>query len=44
MKRVFTLPIRALQGFVESIFNLMKLLLCCPCVFWPGVTGHSGGT
>ncbi len=30
MKRVFNLPIRALQGFVDSIFKLMELLLCCP--------------
>lgn len=30
MKRVFNLPLRALQGFVDSIFKLMELPLCCP--------------
>ncbi|OIN15366.1 hypothetical protein AO411_2022810 [Salmonella enterica subsp. enterica serovar Sarajane] len=30
MKRVFNLPLRALQGFVDSIFKVMELLLCCP--------------
>ncbi|MGL9736209.1 MAG: IS5 family transposase [Symbiopectobacterium sp.] len=30
MKRVFNLSLRALQGFVESIFKLMSLPLCCP--------------
>lgn len=33
MKRVFNLPFRALQGFADSIFRLMKLLLCCPDYF-----------
>ncbi|QLK87130.1 IS5 family transposase [Arsenophonus endosymbiont of Aphis craccivora] len=30
MKRVFNLSLRALQGFVDSIFKLMSLPLCCP--------------
>ena len=30
MKRVFNLPLRALQGFVDSIFTLMALPLRCP--------------
>ncbi|SJA44944.1 Uncharacterised protein [Shigella sonnei] len=30
MKRVFNLSLRALQGFVDSIFTLMKLPLRCP--------------
>lgn len=30
MKRVFNLPLRALQGFVDSIFKPMELPLCCP--------------
>lgn len=30
MKRVFNLPLRALQGFVDSIFTLMELSLRCP--------------
>jgi hypothetical protein len=30
MKRVFNLPLRALQGFVDSIFKMMSLPLCCP--------------
>lgn len=30
MKCVFNLPLRALQGFVDSIFKLMELPLCCP--------------
>lgn len=30
MKRVFNLPLRALQGFFDSIFKLMELPLCCP--------------
>ncbi len=30
MKRVFNLPLRALQDFVDSIFKLMDLPLCCP--------------
>lgn len=30
MKRVFNLSLRALQGFVDSIFKLMGLSLCCP--------------
>lgn len=30
MKRVFNLPLRTLQGFVDSIFKLMELPLCCP--------------
>ena len=30
MKRVFNLPLRALQGFVDSIFMLMELPLRCP--------------
>lgn len=29
VKRVFNLSLRALQGFVDSIFTLMKLPLCC---------------
>lgn len=29
MKRVFNLPLRALQGFVDSIFKLLELPLCC---------------
>ncbi|ELO81165.1 transposase [Salmonella enterica subsp. enterica serovar Enteritidis str. SARB17] len=30
MKRVFSLSLRALQGFVDSIFKLMNLSMCCP--------------
>lgn len=30
MKRVFNLPLRALQGCVDSIFKLMELPLCYP--------------
>ncbi|AHE72624.1 hypothetical protein M942_05170 [Enterobacter ludwigii] len=30
IKRVFNLPLRALQGFVDSIFTLMTLPLRCP--------------
>ncbi len=30
MKSVFNLPLRALQGFVDSIFKLMALPLRCP--------------
>ncbi|EAA8667818.1 IS5 family transposase [Salmonella enterica] len=30
MKRVFNLPLLALQGFIDSIFKLMELPLCCP--------------
>ncbi|WP_291969616.1 transposase, partial [Candidatus Symbiopectobacterium sp.] len=30
MKRVFGLSLRALQGFVDSIFKLIKLSLHCP--------------
>lgn len=30
MKRVFNLPLRALQGFVVSIFKMMNLPLRCP--------------
>lgn len=30
MKRVFNLSLRALQGFVDSVFKLMNLSLCCP--------------
>lgn len=30
MKRVFNLSLRALQGFVDSIFTLIKLPLRCP--------------
>ncbi|MJK45448.1 transposase, partial [Salmonella enterica subsp. diarizonae] len=30
MKRVFTLSLRALQGFVDSIFQLMGVALICP--------------
>lgn len=30
MKRVFNLPLRTLQGFVDSIFTLMTLSLRCP--------------
>lgn len=30
MKRVFNLPLRPLQGFVDSIFKLMGLSLRCP--------------
>ena len=30
MKRVFNLPLRALQGFVDSIFNMMSLPLRSP--------------
>ncbi|WP_342701551.1 IS5-like element ISEcl3 family transposase (plasmid) [Enterobacter asburiae] len=30
MKRVFNLPLRALQGFVDSVFTLMALPLRCP--------------
>ncbi|EPB0153838.1 IS5 family transposase [Escherichia coli] len=30
MKRVFNLPLRALQGFVDSIFKMMNLPLRCP--------------
>lgn len=30
MKSVFNLSLRALQGFVDSIFKMMTLLLCCP--------------
>lgn len=30
MKRVFNLPLRALQGFVDSLFKLMALPLRCP--------------
>ena len=30
MTRVFNLSLRALQGFVDSIFKLMSLPLCCP--------------
>ncbi|HAD38796.1 MAG TPA: IS5 family transposase [Plesiomonas shigelloides] len=30
MKRVFNLSLRALQGFIDSIFTLMKLPLRCP--------------
>lgn len=30
MKRVFNLSLRTLQGFVDSIFKLMALPLCCP--------------
>lgn len=30
IKRVFNLPLRALQGFVDSIFTLMALPLRCP--------------
>ena len=30
MKHVFNLPLRALQGFIDSIFKLMALPLCCP--------------
>lgn len=30
MKRVFNLSLRAQQGFVDSIFTLMKLSLRCP--------------
>ncbi|MEY4475632.1 MAG: hypothetical protein RL248_1399 [Pseudomonadota bacterium] len=30
MKRVFNLSLRTLQGFVDSIFKLMGLSMCCP--------------
>ena len=30
LKRVFRLTLRALQGFINSIFTLMKFLLRCP--------------
>lgn len=30
LKRVFRLTLRAAQGFIDSIFTLMKLPLCCP--------------
>lgn len=30
MKRVFNLSLRALQGFVDSIFQLMRVALVCP--------------
>ncbi len=30
MKRVFNLSLRASQGFLDSIFKLMALPLCCP--------------
>ncbi|CAI1844810.1 Uncharacterised protein [Serratia proteamaculans] len=30
LKRVFRLTLRAAQGFIDSIFTLMKLLLRCP--------------
>ena len=30
MKRVFNLPLRSLQGFLDSIFNMMNLPLRCP--------------
>ncbi|NIG62945.1 MAG: hypothetical protein G5663_06905 [Serratia symbiotica] len=30
LKRIFGLTLRAIQGFVDSIFTLMKVLLNCP--------------
>lgn len=30
LKRVFRLTLRAAQGFIDSIFTLMRLPLCCP--------------
>lgn len=30
VKRVFSLPLRGLQGFINSIFKLAQLLLSCP--------------
>ncbi len=30
VKRIFFLPLRALQGFIDSIFRLANVLLVCP--------------
>lgn len=30
IKRVFRLTLRAAQGFIDSVFSLMKQLLRCP--------------
>ena len=30
VKRVFSMPLRALQGFLDSVFKLANILLVCP--------------
>ncbi len=33
VKRVFTLPLRALQGSIDSVFRLANVLLVCPYTY-----------
>lgn len=30
VKRIFSMPLRASQGFIDSVFQLAQLPLCCP--------------
>jgi hypothetical protein len=30
VKRLFSIPLRASQGFIDSVFQLAQLSLCCP--------------
>ena len=33
VKRVFSMPLRALQGFLDSVFKLANIPLVCPQVW-----------
>ena len=34
VKRVFSMPLRALQGFIDSLFKLANIPLTCPHYTW----------